>query len=83
MLWPHGPVCPHCGGEERITEVKGDYQHRVEKRLHNYVAEFDFQHNHHVKHGLDDRRPFGAVLLGFVSRSLTYRDSCAARWLAA
>ncbi len=22
-LWPHGPVCPHCGGMDRITEVKG------------------------------------------------------------
>ena len=22
-LWPHGPVCPRCGGMERITAVKG------------------------------------------------------------
>jgi transposase-like protein len=22
-LWPRGPVCPHCGGVERITPVKG------------------------------------------------------------
>ena len=22
-LWPAGPVCPHCGGKERITAVKG------------------------------------------------------------
>ena len=22
-LWPHGPVCPRCGGKERITAVKG------------------------------------------------------------
>jgi transposase-like protein len=22
-LWPHGPVCPHCGGVDRITSVKG------------------------------------------------------------
>jgi transposase-like protein len=22
-LWPHGPVCPRCGGKDRITEVKG------------------------------------------------------------
>jgi transposase-like protein len=22
-LWPNGPVCPHCGGIERITTVKG------------------------------------------------------------
>ena len=23
-LWPNGPVCPRCGGTERITAVKGD-----------------------------------------------------------
>ena len=22
-LWPHGPVCPRCGGKDRITTVKG------------------------------------------------------------
>ena len=22
-LWPHGPVCPRCGGTDRITSVKG------------------------------------------------------------
>lgn len=22
-LWPHGPVCPRCGGLDRITAVKG------------------------------------------------------------
>jgi transposase-like protein len=22
-LWPHGPVCPRCGGMDRITTVKG------------------------------------------------------------
>jgi transposase-like protein len=22
-LWPHGPVCPRCGGLDRITSVKG------------------------------------------------------------
>lgn len=22
-LWPHGPVCPRCGGMDRITPVKG------------------------------------------------------------
>ena len=21
-LWPHGPVCPHCRGRDRITPVK-------------------------------------------------------------
>lgn len=23
LLWPHGPVCPRCGGLDRITPVKG------------------------------------------------------------
>ena len=23
ILWPNGPVCPHCGGRERITKVGG------------------------------------------------------------
>ncbi len=23
VLWPHGPVCPRCGGLDRITKVKG------------------------------------------------------------
>jgi transposase-like protein len=23
IIWPNGPVCPHCGGTERITPVKG------------------------------------------------------------
>ena len=23
ILWPHGPVCPKCGGLDRITTVKG------------------------------------------------------------
>ncbi|MEZ5933325.1 MAG: IS1595 family transposase [Alphaproteobacteria bacterium] len=23
MLWPNGPVCPHCGGTEKIGKLKG------------------------------------------------------------
>lgn len=23
IVWPNGPVCPHCGGKERIYELKG------------------------------------------------------------
>ena len=23
IVWPNGPVCPHCGGADRITPVKG------------------------------------------------------------
>ena len=24
IVWPNGPVCPHCGGTERIGKLKGD-----------------------------------------------------------
>src|ERR1700687_2588407 len=23
IVWPNGPVCPHCGGVERISRMKG------------------------------------------------------------
>jgi transposase-like protein len=23
LLWPNGPVCPHCGATDRIYELKG------------------------------------------------------------
>src|SRR5947209_5518297 len=23
IIWPNGPICPHCGGIDRITSVKG------------------------------------------------------------
>jgi Transposase zinc-ribbon domain len=22
-VWPNGPVCPHCGGVERISKMRG------------------------------------------------------------
>ena len=22
-VWPQGPVCPHCGGVERISKMQG------------------------------------------------------------
>jgi transposase-like protein len=28
-LWPEGPICPHCGGVERITKVKANPAKRV------------------------------------------------------
>lgn len=28
-LWPNGPVCPHCGGVDRITAVKANVEKRV------------------------------------------------------
>ena len=23
-LWPNGPVCPHCGGVDRISKIKAN-----------------------------------------------------------
>ena len=29
VLWPDGPVCPHCGGTDRITKVKANPEKRI------------------------------------------------------
>lgn len=29
IIWPQGPVCPHCGGTERITSIKPNPEKRV------------------------------------------------------
>lgn len=29
VLWPNGPVCPHCGGMDRITKVKANPEKRI------------------------------------------------------
>lgn len=29
IIWPHGPVCPHCGGVERISAIKPNPEKRV------------------------------------------------------
>jgi len=28
-LWPNGPVCPHCGGVERISAIKANPEKRI------------------------------------------------------
>ena len=33
LLWPHGPVCPHCGGVDRITKVKANPEKRIREGL--------------------------------------------------
>lgn len=33
-LWPHGPVCPHCGGVERIVRIPANPEKRVRHGLH-------------------------------------------------
>jgi transposase-like protein len=33
-IWPHGPVCPHCGGTDRIGKIKANPAKRVRIGLH-------------------------------------------------
>src|SRR4051794_33579309 len=33
-LWPRGPVCPHCGGSDRITPVKANAEKRIRVGLY-------------------------------------------------
>ena len=28
-LWPNGPICPHCGGLERISAIKPNLEKRI------------------------------------------------------
>ena len=34
IIWPNGPVCPHCGGSDRITKVKANPEKRVRHGLY-------------------------------------------------
>ncbi len=34
VLWPNGPVCPHCGGVDRISKIKANPSKRVRYGLH-------------------------------------------------
>ncbi len=34
VVWRDGPVCPHCGGVDRITKVKANPEKRVRLGLH-------------------------------------------------
>jgi len=34
VLWPDGPVCPHCGGMDRISKIKANPAKRVRMGLH-------------------------------------------------
>ena len=34
QLWPNGPVCPHCGGMDRISKIKANPSKRVRYGLH-------------------------------------------------
>lgn len=34
VVWPEGPVCPHCGGVDRISKIKANPEKRVRYGLH-------------------------------------------------
>ena len=33
-IWPNGPVCPHCGGLDRVSKIKANPEKRVRYGLH-------------------------------------------------
>lgn len=36
--WPDGPVCPHCGSDEKIYSVKADAKKKIRKGLYQCNA---------------------------------------------
>ncbi len=50
----------------------GTYQHRSEKHLHRYLAEFDFRHNRTALRVNDGERA-SELAKGIVGKRLTYR----------
>ena len=55
--------------------MKGIYQHCDERRLHRYLAEFDFRYNNRVARGVNDEARAGKMVEGVVGKRLTYRTT--------
>ncbi|HEX9170948.1 MAG TPA: IS1595 family transposase, partial [Roseiarcus sp.] len=55
--------------------MRGTYQHRGEKHLHRYLAEFDFRYSNRVRLGINDTTRADRALMGASGKRLTYRDS--------
>jgi hypothetical protein len=53
--------------------MKGVYQHCKEKRLHRYLAEFDFRYNTRTTLGYTDFMRAEIAASGIVGNRLTYR----------
>jgi hypothetical protein len=53
--------------------MKGVYQHRAEKHLHSYLAEFDFRYNTRVALGYCDAARAERAMKGIVGKRLMYR----------
>jgi hypothetical protein len=59
--------------------MKGVYQHRSEKHLHRYLAEFDHRYSNRVKLGIDDQERATRALKGAKGKRLAYRTAGRAR----
>ena len=53
--------------------MKGVYQHCDERRLHRYLAEFDFRYNNRATLGVDDSERLTHMLTGISGKRLAYR----------
>lgn len=53
--------------------MRGTYQHCAEKRLHRYLAEFDFRHNNRIALGVNDTMRTETLAAGIAGKRLTYR----------
>ena len=59
--------------------MKSVYQHCEKKRLHRYLAEFDFRYSNRVALGVDDQDRAALALAGVVGKRLTYSAGTATR----
>jgi hypothetical protein len=55
--------------------MKGVYQHRKEKHLHRYLAEFDFRYSNRVALGINDGERAVLAMKGIEGKRLTYRPT--------
>lgn len=71
-----GALLPSVEGVFSIFKrgMKGIYQHCDEKRLHRYLAEYDFRYNHRSPLGVSDAERTDATVTGDAGKRLTYRN---------
>ena len=55
--------------------MRGIYQHRGEKHLHRYLAEFEFRYTNREATGFNDRDRSNRALAGIVGKRLTYSST--------
>jgi hypothetical protein len=55
--------------------MRGVYQRCGEKRLHRYLAEFDFRYSFRVGLGINDVRRAELALQGIIGNRLTYQTT--------